>query len=215
MLDIITKRKYIEALSDKIKELKTSVEKLDGYFEKYIREPEEFKSMIKYLGTTPIYRFSFVVNEDIFYVKNSLKKDIGLLDDASVLAIRFYGMTNALLLDLIENNKGNDEIDSKFWKIPAKDILDSLYSYYGFFNIHALAKKNLEFHESMLEISKTIIESGKQSVEELDKFIKKNDFWYKRIINFFKEVFKCKTKRDVKMPNDSIDNNPSVRCKSY
>lgn len=69
-------------------------------------------------------------------------------------------MTNALLLDLIENNKNNNEIDSKFWNISEKDILNNLYSYYGFFNIHALAKKNLEFHESILEISKTIIESG-------------------------------------------------------
>lgn len=74
LLDIIAKRKYIEALSDKIKELKMSVEKLDGYFEKYIKDPEEFKSTVRYLGTTPMHRFSFVVNEDIFYVKNSLKK---------------------------------------------------------------------------------------------------------------------------------------------
>ncbi|RZD14927.1 MAG: hypothetical protein EVJ47_01195 [Candidatus Acidulodesulfobacterium ferriphilum] len=202
LLDIIAKRKYIEALSDKIKELKMSVEKLDGYFEKYIREPEEFKSTIKYLGTTPIYRFSFVVNEDIFYVKNSLKKDIGLLDNASVPVIRFYGMTNALLLDLIENNKSNDEINSKFWNISEKDILNNLYSYYGFFNIHALAKKNLEFHESMLEISKTIIESGNKSVKELNKFIKKNDFWCKRIFNFFEGLLNRKKKGDGEMMSD-------------
>ena len=144
LLDIITKRNYIEALKNKIEELKMSVEKLDGYFEKYIREPEEFKSTIKYLSTTPIYRFSLVVNEDIFYVKNSLKKDIGLLGDASVPVIRFYGMTNALLLDLTENNKNNNEINSKFWKIPEKDILIKLFDYYAFFNIHALAKNNLE-----------------------------------------------------------------------
>lgn len=115
-----------------------------------------------------------------------MKKDIGLLDDASVLVIKFYGMANALLLDFIENNKSNDGINSKFWKIPVKDIENNLLSYYTFFNIHASAKINLEFHKSMLEMSETIIGSGKQSIEELDKFIKKNDFWRKKTINFLK-----------------------------
>jgi hypothetical protein len=197
LLDIIKKREYIEKLNEKIEELKMSVKRLDGYFEKYIKEPEEFKSMIRYLGTTPIYRFTFVVNEDIFYVKNSLKKDIGLLDDISIVVIRFYSMANALLLDLIENNKSNDEINSKFWKIPEKDVLNTIYSYYGFFNVQALAKKNLELHESMLEISKAIIESGNKSVEDLNDFIKKNNFWCKRILNFLKCLLNRK-KEDVK-----------------
>ena len=92
-------------------------------------------------------------------------------------------MTNALLLDFIENNKSNDGINSKFWKIPAKDIENNILSHYAFFNMHASAKINLEFHKSMLEMSETIIGSGKQSIEELDKFIKKNDFWCKRVFS--------------------------------
>lgn len=119
-----------------------------------------------------------------------MKKDIGLLDDASVLVIKFYGMANALLLDFIENKKSNDELDSKFWKIPEEDILKTLLSYYEFFNIYALAGFNLKLHESMLEMLETIIETGKQSIEELDEFIKKNDFWCKKTINFFKEIIK-------------------------
>ncbi len=181
LLDIIEKRKYIEALGNKIKELEIAVEKLENISEIY-GNPEKFKSMIKNLGATPFYRFYFAVNEDIFYVKNSLKKDIGLLNDASVPVIRFYGMTNAFLLDVIENNKSNDKIDSKIWELPEKEMFSELYSYYKLHNVHALAERNLKLHKSMLEISETIIESGKQSIEELDKFIKKNDFCCKRII---------------------------------
>ena len=184
LLDIIGKRKFIEALSNKIETQKLAVEKLKEYKEgKYLGKPDGFEKMVKSLGTFPIYRFSIDVNEDIFYVKNSLKKDIGLLDDASVPVIKFYGMTNALLLDFIENKKINDRIDSKFWKIPIKDIENNLLSHYTFFDIHALAKDNLERHESMFEMSQAIIESGKQSIEELDKFIKKNDFWCKRVFS--------------------------------
>ena len=206
LLDIIGKRKFIEALNNKIETQKLAVKKLKESVEgKYLGRPDEFEKMVKSLGTVPIHRFSIVVNEDIFYVKNSLKKDIGLLDDASVPVIRFYGMTNALLLDFIENNKNNDKIDSKFWEIPIENIEKNLLSFYEFFNIYPLAEFNLKLHESMLEMLETIIESGKQSIEELDKFIKKNDFWCKKTINFFKEIINHKTRRDTTMPDAHDD----------
>ncbi len=224
LLNIIKEKKYLEEFNKKINDINGYIEKLKTY-----SNPNEIaiqsgltanlnvkdgikefqKAIIRELDIKPVKRLYFILNDDVFYVKKSLKNEIGLLDEAAEPVIKFYGFANTLLIDFNENKKFTEKLSSKLFEGAADKILENLYKYYEDYNVLGMAQKNLELHKNIRNIISEMINAGKKSVEELNKFIKKNELWHKSVINFFKGIFNHETKGDTAMSNTEDNNNAS------
>ncbi len=174
LLDIIEKRNFIGMLENFIKTADSAREKLNEFY--VVGNPEALrKQIIGELGTNYLKRFVFTVNEDTFYVKKSLKDSIGLIEESAEPVIKFYNIANALILDVEENRKFNEFVDSKFWIGTRGQIIDNLYNFAIDFNALFYVDANEIIHKSILEITKALMDFGKESIEQLDKLIKNNN----------------------------------------
>ncbi|MCL4322598.1 MAG: hypothetical protein M1273_08315 [Deltaproteobacteria bacterium] len=170
ILDIMETRKYMGSLQDMIDRKKQIFEELKNVY----KSPDSLKSLSVIYAITPLLSFSFLINEDVFFVKNKLGDKIGLLDNAAEKVISFYGYANSFLLDIENNIKTNDEYEKLINNDNGleKNIKD-LEDFYKIHNIPYMAENNIIYHENMLKIVNEIIEAGKKSITELDKLISK------------------------------------------
>jgi hypothetical protein len=170
LLDIVEKRNFVGLLESLIKQKELIHQKLMKF---YIAGSsiEQQKEIVKELSIDYLIRFSFLANEDVFYVKNSLRNEIGLLGEAAESVIRFYNLANAFLLDVEVNEKYNEEIKSRFWQGNSIQIIDRLYNFAKDFNMLYYAEVNGKIHESMFEMAKAIIDVGNEGIKKIDELI--------------------------------------------
>lgn len=170
LLDIIEKRNFVGLLDSLITQKELIHQKLMKF---YIAGSsiEQQKEIVKELSIDYLIRFSFLANEDVFYVKNSLRNEIGLLGEAAESVIRFYNLANAFLLDVEVNEKYNEEIKSRFWQGNSMEIIDRLYNFAKDFNMLYYTEVNEKIHKSMLEMAKAIIDAGSEGIKKIDELI--------------------------------------------
>lgn len=139
-------------------------------------------------GLTPLMSFYIETNENIVFVKNTLKGSIGLLDETAGNIIIFYTYINSFLLSLSENQKNNNFVNSIYYnEINIEKIKLNLKSYYETYNIKGQVMQSIEGHKILLDLLNKITTIGNISIIELEEKLKQiNKNKCLRFIDFIK-----------------------------